>query len=98
LKKPVGLVPSSGRPCSDATTVTSEYDLRMLRIWGTSLLDSSSEIVDGIVARTQSAPSSRWGMNSEPIRVVRAIARAKTTTDAMIVARTWARHQSSARA
>ena len=36
------------------------------RICGTSRDDSSKEIVYGIVERTQSAPSSSFGMNSAP--------------------------------
>jgi hypothetical protein len=36
------------------------------RTWGTIFDDSSNEIVYGMVARTQSAPSSSFGMNSPP--------------------------------
>ena len=45
LKKPVGSVPSSGRPCSDATTVTSGKERRIRRTCGAILRDSSKEIV-----------------------------------------------------
>ena len=68
----------------------------MFRISGTSLADSSSEMVDGMVARTHSAPSSRCGMNSAPIRVVSTMAAAKIPTQAPMVSRGRVRHQSSA--
>ena len=46
--------------------------------------DSSNEIVYGIVARTQSAPSSSFGMNSPPIVGMSSSESANSTTDAPI--------------
>ena len=67
LKKPVGSVPSSGRPSSLATVVTCGKLRSSSRTCGPSFDASSNEMVYGIVARTQSAPSSRCGMNSAPM-------------------------------
>ena len=78
LKNPVGFVPSSGRPCSELTIVTSGNERRIARICGTMRDDSSNEIVYGIVARTQSEPSSSFGMNSAPINARPASATTKS--------------------
>src|SRR5258706_5581680 len=66
LKNPVASVPSSGRPCCDMTVSTSGKFLITLRISLTYPLPSSSDTDDGIVARIQRLPSSRWGKNSRP--------------------------------
>ena len=49
--------------------------------------DSSNEIVYGIVARTQSAPSSSFGMNSAPMAGISASESAKSAVDAPTIAR-----------
>ncbi|CAM5343210.1 hypothetical protein RLIN73S_00584 [Rhodanobacter lindaniclasticus] len=67
LKKPVESVPSSGRPSSEPTVVTSGKERRIRRICGEIFEASLNEMVYGMVARTHSEPSSRCGMNSAPM-------------------------------
>src|SRR5882724_8268547 len=67
----------------------------MLRTWGANFDDSSNEIVYGIVARTQRAPSSRCGMNSPPIKGTKSNDAAKIIVATIMVVFGWSRHQSS---
>jgi len=65
------------------------------------IMDAASEvdrpIVYGMVARTHSAPSSSFGMNSPPIASATSSDRPKSAVEVMIVRRVWSRHQSSPR-
>src|ERR1700733_10618895 len=70
----------------------------MSRTWGANFPASSNEMVYGIVARTHSAPSSRWGMNSPPIKGTSNSEAPKTRVATSIVTAGWSRHQSSSAA
>ena len=67
LKKPVVSVPSSGRPTWETTTVTSGNEARTTRAWFMTRMPSEGPVLGARVPRTQMAPSSRCGRNSEPI-------------------------------
>ena len=67
LKKPVVSVPSSGRPTWLVTVVTSGKEARMMRARFATEYPRAGPVLGGSVPRTQSAPSSRCGRNSEPM-------------------------------
>ena len=67
LKKPVVSVPSSGRPTWLTTSVTSGNAARMTRALSIVATPAVGPVLGASVPRTQMAPSSRWGRNSEPI-------------------------------
>ena len=67
------------------------------RTCGAIFADSSNEMVYGMVARTQSAPSSRCGMNSAPMRGMSSSEPTSSSAEASVVPRD-ARGRSRARA
>ena len=67
LKKPVVSVPSSGRPTWLVVTVTSGNEASNTRAWSATRMPSVGPVLGASVPRTQMAPSSRCGRNSEPI-------------------------------
>ena len=72
LKKPVVSVPSSGRPTWLVHCGTSGKEQRMMRAWFATRMPSSGPVLGASVPRTQSAPSSRCGRNSEPMAPLKA--------------------------
>ena len=67
LKKPVKSSPSSGRPTWLVATVTSGKEASTTRAWFATRMPSLGPVLGARVPRTQIAPSSRWGRNSDPM-------------------------------
>ena len=70
---------------------------RIARTCGEIFAASSKEMVEGMVARTQSAPSSRWGMNSAPMPGTSRSEPASRSAETTVVAQGWRRQTSSPR-
>ena len=77
--------------------VTSGNERSTVRTCGAILADSSKEIVYGMVARTHSAPSSRCGMNSAPMRGMSSSDTTSSSAEASVVRQGWARQKSRPR-
>ena len=67
LKNPVKSCPESSRPAWLVTWVTSGKEARTTLAWFATRIDSLGPVLGARVPRTQIAPSSRWGRNSDPI-------------------------------
>ena len=67
LPNPPVSVPSSGRPTSETTLVTSGNEAKMSRACVVKRSPSVRLVLSARVPRAQIAPSSRWGRNSEPM-------------------------------